>query len=83
MTLTSNPVGLGLTLDGQPITAPYTFTGVVGFLRSIGASSPQTLAATSYDFKSWSDRGAQSHTMTTPSSNATITASYRRPKGRP
>ena len=45
-----------------------------GFLRSIGAPSPQTLAATSYDFKSWSDRGAQSHTMTTPSSNATITA---------
>jgi hypothetical protein len=83
VTLTSNPVGLGLTLDGQPITAPYTFTGVVGFLRSIGAPSPQTLAATSYDFKSWSDRGAQSHTMTTPSSNATITASYRRPKGHP
>jgi hypothetical protein len=81
VTLTSNPAGLGLTLDGQPITAPYTFTGVVGFLRSLGALSPQTLAATSYDFKSWSDRGAQSHTMTTPSSNTTITASYRRPKG--
>ena len=83
VTLTSNPVGLGLTLDGQPITAPYTFTGVVGFLRSIGASSPQTLTATSYDFKSWSDRRGQSHTMTTPSSNATITASYRGPKGDP
>jgi len=83
VTLTTNPVGLGLTLDGQPIAAPYTFTGVVGFLRSIGAPSPQTLAASSYDFKSWSDRGAQSHTMTTPSSNATITASYRRQKGRP
>ena len=83
VTLTSNPVGLGLTLDGQPITAPYTFTSVVGFQRSIGAPSPQTLAATSYDFKSWSDRGAQSHTMTTPSSNATFTAWYRRPEGAP
>ena len=60
-----------------------TFAGVVGFLRSVGAPSPQTVAATSYDFKSWSDHGAQSHTMTTPSSNATVTATYRKQRGRP
>ena len=31
-----------------------------------------------YDFKSWSDHGAQTHTITTPTANQTITATTGR-----
>ena len=34
--------GLQLLLDGQPLTAPSTFTGVAGIVRSLEAVSPQT-----------------------------------------
>jgi hypothetical protein len=82
VTLAATAAGLTLTLDGQPITAPLTFTGVVGMLRTIGAPSPQVRNGTTYEFRSWSDRGAQTHTITTPTSNATITASYWKRKTR-
>ena len=81
MTLSSTPAGARLTLDGQPVVAPFTFTGVVGMRRSIGAISPQTIGATTYVFKAWSDRGSQTHTITTPSSNTTFTAAV--PKAQP
>jgi hypothetical protein len=78
VTLSSTPTGARLTLDGQPVVATFTFTGVVGMLRSIGAISPQTIGATTYVFKAWSDRGSQTHTITTPSSNTTFTAQFQR-----
>ena len=81
VTLATNPVGLSLTLDGQPVVAPYTFTGVVGILRALGAPSPQTAAPKTYDFQSWSDGGAQTHTISTPAANTTITATYTRRRG--
>jgi hypothetical protein len=80
MTLATNPGGLTLTLDGQPSTAPLTFGSVVGMLRTIGASSPQLLGGTNYVFRFWSDKGSQTHTITTPSTNTTITASFRKQK---
>ena len=36
-TLATQPAGLALTLDGQPVTGPATFTGVVGTERDLGA----------------------------------------------
>ena len=38
--------------------------------------APQTLAGTSYTFGSWSDGGAASHVITTPSTDNTYTATY-------
>ena len=77
VTLASNPTGLSLRLDGQPVTAPATFTSVVGIVRTIGAATPQTAGGTTYEFVSWSDGGAASHTISTPATNATYTATYR------
>jgi hypothetical protein len=82
VTLASSPAGFGLTLDGQPIVGPVTFTGVVGMKRSIGAPASQTQNGTVYDFKSWSDHGAATHIITTPTSNATFTATYRTHRGK-
>ncbi|HSB54444.1 MAG TPA: Ig-like domain-containing protein, partial [Gemmatimonadales bacterium] len=74
ITVTTVPAGLSITLDGQPHTAPYTVTGVVGIDRALGVPSPQSSPDSSYDFQSWSDGGAQSHVVSTPATNTTYTA---------
>ena len=78
LTLASNPTGMQLTVDGQPCTAPCAVPSVVGMLRSIGATTPQSLTGTSYVFGSWSDRGKVTHTITTPATATTYTATYKR-----
>src|SRR5262249_26774932 len=75
-TLQTNPAGLQLTLDGQPITTPLTVTGVVGYLRTFGATSPQTSGSQVVAFSSWSDGGVQVHTVATPPVATTYTATY-------
>ena len=75
-TLQSNPVGLQLVLDGGPIASGTTITGTIGQPRTIGVASPQTIGATTYTFASWSDGGAASHTINTPTANTTLTANF-------
>ena len=76
VTLTTQPAGLSLTLDGSPVTAPRIFQGVINFQREIGAPATQTLSGNSYRFVSWSDGGAATHTIATPETNTTYTAVY-------
>ena len=76
VTLATQPAALGLTLDGSPMTTPRTFTGVVGFKRDVGAPLTQTIGGVTYRFVSWSDGGAATHTIVTPASTATYTATY-------
>lgn len=64
-TLDTSPSGLQVTLDGSLATAPFTANGVSGFPRIIGTPSPQTKDSKQYAFQSWSDGGAQTHTMLT------------------
>ena len=78
ITVSSNPSGLQLTLDGTPFTAPASFASVVGMRRTLGVISPQTLGSRTYRFRRWSDGGAATHVITTPSANASYTAFYRR-----
>ncbi|MEO8057945.1 MAG: PQQ-dependent sugar dehydrogenase [Burkholderiales bacterium] len=76
ITLATAPVGLALTLDGQPIAStPNTLTGVVGIERDLGAAA-QNFNGRRYAFASWSDGGAASHTIATPSANTTYTATF-------
>jgi glucose/arabinose dehydrogenase len=77
ITLNTNFPGLQLTLDGQPTTAPLTFESVVGVLRQIGAPSPQVIGNTQYVFESWSDGGTATHTISTPQTNTTYTATFQ------
>src|SRR5213082_1697314 len=67
MTFATTPAGLQITLDGEQRVTPFTVTGVVGIIRAIAAPSPQTLNGLSYVFQSWSDGGARSHEIRTPS----------------
>jgi glucose/arabinose dehydrogenase len=77
LTLATSPGGLQLLLDGQPIGAPFSFDAVVGIVRSIEAKTPQAWGGTTYGFTSWSDDGAARHTISTPATNTTYTATYR------
>jgi len=73
----SNVTGAQLTLDGMPITAPFSFTGVEGVIRTLGAVTPQTTGGTTYDFVSWSDGGQATHEIVTPDNDTTFTALFQ------
>ena len=73
----SNVPNAQLTLDGSPITAPFSFTGVEGIIRSLGVVTPQTSGGTTYDFVSWSDGGQATHEITTPNDDTTYTAMFQ------
>ena len=75
VTLLTQPAGLALTLDGQPITSGHVYTGVVGIDRDLAASE-QVAAGRRYRFASWSDGGAAAHTLPTPAADTTLTATF-------
>lgn len=75
VTLLTQPAGLALTLDGQPVSGGFVFTGVVGTERDLGAVD-QTAAGRRYRFTSWSDGGAATHTRPTPAADTTLTATF-------
>jgi len=77
LALATNPAGLQLKLDGQPIATPVSFEAVVGIVRALDAPASQS----SYDFASWSDGGAAAHTISTPATSTTYTATYRPASG--
>ncbi|HEX2101621.1 MAG TPA: immunoglobulin domain-containing protein, partial [Candidatus Synoicihabitans sp.] len=77
ITLNSNLPNAQLTLDGVPVTATHTFSSVEGIIRTIGAVSPQTSGGVSYLFQSWSDGGAQTHSVATPTEDTTYTATFQ------
>jgi len=79
VTLASNPTGLKLKLDGQTVTTPYRFVGVVGMQRKLEAVSPQSAAGATWTFRIWSDGGARIHTIRTPGTDTTYTARFATP----
>ncbi len=76
VTIVSEPAGRTITLDGQPHVAPYAVLGVVGLTREIGTTSPQVAADSTYAFATWSDGGAQTHTIVTPETDTTFVVSF-------
>jgi glucose/arabinose dehydrogenase len=77
VTLATSPPGLQLTLDGVPVTAPDTTTGVSGFQRHIAAPLHATAAdGTALQFAGWSNGGEIIQTVTTLDVDTTYTATY-------
>jgi glucose/arabinose dehydrogenase len=75
LTLATVPVGLALTLDGQPVTAPSTLTGVVGIERDLVAVD-QNFKGRRYRFSNWNDGGAAAHSVATAPADTTYTATF-------
>ncbi len=78
VTVTSNPAGAGLVkVDGTVVNTPVTFSWVPGSQHTIEALSPTAQTGTQHLWLNWSDGGSQSHSYITPTSSATLTASYQ------
>ena len=75
LSFASSPAGLQLTVNGVSSTTTFTRTIIVGSTNSLSATTPQVLNGTTYEFSSWSDGGAQTHNITSPT-DATYTATY-------
>jgi glucose/arabinose dehydrogenase len=75
--MATEPTGLQVTLDGQPVNAPYTDLGVEGIERVIGPVSPQNVTGKTYEFDRWLHGGQQTQTIITPVEDVTYTAVYR------
>ena len=76
-TITTNPSGLQITVDGTAYTASQTFNWTPDSSHTLSVSSPQSgTAGTRYVYSSWSDGGAQTHTIIVPSSSTTYTATF-------
>ena len=71
----SSPTGLQLTVGSTGQTAPFTRTVIEGSANTVSANSPQTLSGTEYTFASWSDGGAQTHTVVANAATS-YTATY-------
>jgi len=69
-------VNLILAANSTALAAPFSTTVVVGSNNSVSAPSPQMVNGSTYSFASWSDGGAQSHTIVAPATNTTYTANY-------
>ena len=76
VTLTTEPPGLQLSLDGQPLAAPASFTGVAGIKRRVSTVAVQSLNGTTFEFQRWTDGGAISHDISTPAADTTLVAVF-------
>ena len=76
VTLTTQPEGLQLSLDGEPAIGPFAFTGVAGIVRTLATPQSQNLGGTTYRFDHWSDGGAAQHDFSTPLNDTTLTAVF-------
>src|SRR5208337_533773 len=65
ITISSSPSGSGFVLvDGNLVTTPCNFSWRSGSKHNISASSRASASGVQYAYSSWSDGGAQSHTIT-------------------
>jgi len=76
-TVTTNPAGLGITVDGQSYTAPQAFSWAPASSHTLAVSSPQSSpAGTLYAWTNWTDGGALAHTITASNTTTTYTANF-------
>ena len=77
VTFVTNPSGLNVTVNGATLTGPTTVTSWQGYQLNVAAAN-QVFGGRTYRFQSWSDGGAASHTIVTPSAPTTYTARFKR-----
>jgi glucose/arabinose dehydrogenase/PKD repeat protein len=69
------PSGLTLYLDGIAKATPFVYDTLTQFQHTIEARN-SSAGTTLYTFQSWSDGGAQLHTITVPGSDQSYSATY-------
>ncbi len=76
LTLTTDPAGIPLTLDGQPFDTPGSVVSVEGLKRSIGVITPQVIDEVSYRFEGWEHGGEANQIIVTPENDVTYTGQF-------
>jgi glucose/arabinose dehydrogenase/chitodextrinase len=74
ITLATDPASLALEVNG--FTAPSSFVSWKNWAFSVNAPDQTDPTGKPWTFASWSDGGARSHTIVTPASAATYTATF-------
>ncbi len=77
LTFQTNPGGMRVAVNATESVATFTRTVIVGSANTISAVTPQAKGSKTYLFSSWSDGGAQSHTVVAPAVATTYSARYR------
>ncbi|HYN89906.1 MAG TPA: PQQ-dependent sugar dehydrogenase, partial [Ardenticatenaceae bacterium] len=72
----TEPPGLNLIVNGSIITTPQTLTSWEGYQLNLTAPNQQDASGRQMRFQSWSDGGAQSHSVTTPATPVTYRAIF-------
>jgi hypothetical protein len=75
LSFTTAPAGLTLYLNGIARVTPFVDDALIGFNEMVEARD-QTSGGTAYTFASWSDGGAQNHSIVAPSTAQSYTATF-------
>jgi hypothetical protein len=78
VTVDTTPTGLTILVDGVSATAPKMYQWAINSQHQLSATDPQQVTGgLRLVFSSWSDGGALTHTVTTPSSAITYSATFK------
>jgi glucose/arabinose dehydrogenase/Ca2+-binding RTX toxin-like protein len=77
VTFATEPSGLKLEISGTTPTGPQTLTSWEAYGLKVNAPTQTDSSGRQWVFSTWSDGGAASHTIPTPASAATYTASFK------
>jgi hypothetical protein len=73
VTVTSNPPGLQVIVDGATVITPQTYTWALNSSHSFNVpTAPQTLSGINYVYGRWSDSTTENHTITVTPGNNTV-----------
>jgi hypothetical protein len=74
VTVTSNPPGLQVMVDGETITTPQTYAWALNSTHTLNVpTGGQTLSGVSYIYGRWNDSTVESHTITVTPGNNMVT----------
>ncbi len=74
VTVTSNPPGLQVIVDGSSVTTPHIYAWALNSTHTLNVSSaPQTVNSINYVYGRWNDATSQSHTITVTPGNNMVT----------
>jgi len=77
VTFQTNPPGLGVDVNGTFVTGPTTVVSWEAWELNVDAMDQVDGSGQAWTFSSWSDGGSAAHVITTPSSPASYTATFR------
>ncbi len=75
-TITTNPAGLAILVDGETVTTPAQFDWSPGSTHTLQIISPQTVGAERFVFGRWSDNGRSRRNVTADPESTWFEANY-------